>query len=318
MIEKHMDRHEAGQRLDRWLRKAFPHAALSTLFGILRKKKVRLNGKVAKGPEMVQEGDQICIYENLPDTPENSAAAHFRWGKPREEIDPRIVVVLRTDDFVVLDKPAGLASQPGSNQKPGDSLVELLWHWAENECLDFKPALVHRLDQETSGLILAALSGQAVRGLNARIREHLVRKEYLALVKGELAQKQGTIELALDRSDSAKGAKMEVGKGKSAITHYRVEQEFTGCSLVRIRLETGRMHQIRAHFAAIGHPLFGDGRYGDFALNRELRKQANLKRLFLHSALLEFEWGGEKFLVEAPLPQELEQVLVASHDGVRV
>lgn len=311
MIEKQIGRHESDQRLDRWLRKAFPNASLSTLFGILRKKKVRLNGKVAKGPEMVQENDQVCIYENLQDTPSNATPATSKsgWGKPKQKVDSRVVLVLRTDDFVVLDKPAGLASQPGSNQMPGDSLVELLWTWAEEEYLDFKPALVHRLDQETSGLIIAALSGQAVRGLNARIREHKVRKEYVALVKGHLQKKQGTIELALDRTDSAKGAKMDVGHGKAAITHYRVERELPDSSLVRIRLETGRMHQIRAHFAAIGHPLFGDGRYGDFALNRELRKRLGLKRLFLHSALLEFEWNGEMVLVERELPAELQKAV---------
>lgn len=309
MIEKKIGLHDAGQRLDRWLRKAFPNASLSTLFGILRKKKLRVNGKVAKGPEMIQENDVICIYENIADTSPAKATSKYSWGKPRQEEDPRLVEVLRTNDFVVLDKPAGLASQPGTNQKEGDSLVELLWIWAENQCLEFKPALVHRLDQETSGLIIAALSGVAVRGLNARIREHKVRKEYLAMVKGHLPQKQGTIDLALERTDSVKGAKMDVGHGKDAVTHYVVEQELPDCSLVRIRLETGRMHQIRAHFSAIGNPLWGDGRYGDFALNRELRKRFGLKRLFLHSALLEFEWGGESVLVERKLPPELKKVV---------
>ena len=148
-----------------------------------------------------------------------------------------------------------------------------------------------------------------MRGFNALIRAHQVKKEYLALVKGVLEKKQGTIRLALERTDSAKGAKMETGQGKESITHYRVVYSGQSMSLVRIQLETGRMHQIRAHFAAIGHPLLGDGRYGDFALNREARKTLGLKRLFLHAAFLSFTWKGENIQVERELPKELDLVL---------
>jgi len=312
MIEKVVGIHEAGQRLDRWLRKAFPQAPLSALFAVVRKKKIRVNGKPGKGPDAVQAGDVITIYENLPTDAEPAAApinANTGWNRPEPEVDPRVVIVERFPDFVVLDKPSGLASQPGSGQKLGDSLIELLWTWAELEILDFKPALVHRLDQETSGLIIAALSGVGVRGLNTLIREHEVRKEYLALVAGHLKDSQGSIRLALDRTDSAQGAKMEVGAGKEAVTHYKVDRVIGPWTLVRIRLETGRMHQIRAHFAALGHPLLGDGRYGDFAMNREVRKTHGLKRLFLHSALLEFKWNGKVLRFEADLPEELRRVI---------
>lgn len=305
MIELKIGKHDGGQRIDRWLRKAFPQASLSTLFGILRKKKVRVNGKVAKAQQVVAIDDLVQIYENLPESSKSVAPA-FQLA---DHEDPRVVVVWQSEDFVVLDKPAGLASQPGSGQKEGDSLVELLWPWARAQGLDFKPALVHRLDQETSGLIVAALSGDGARGLNQRIRERNFHKEYLALVAGKLPQKQGTIRLALDRTDSAQGAKMQVGSGKESITHYRVEEEFENATLVRVLLETGRMHQIRAHFASIGNPLLGDGRYGDFALNRQIRKEAGLKRLFLHAALLEFEWGGEEHGFEAELPEELKKAL---------
>jgi len=314
MIARKVGRHEAGQRLDRWLRKAFPEASLSALFAIIRKKKIRVNGKPGKAVQLVNENDEINIYENLVEGSASDVTAKpvvAKDGWTNREIDPRLQIVLHHEDFLVLDKPAGLASQPGSNQKPGDTLVELLWPWADQQGLDYKPALVHRLDQETSGLIIAALSGQGARGLNARIREHQVRKEYLALVKGILAEPKGTIDLALERTDSAQGAKMDVGSGKEAVTHYQVEQVFADCSLVRIRLETGRMHQIRAHFAAIGHPLLGDGRYGDFAYNRQVRKELGLKRLFLHSALLAFAWNEERIHVEGELPSELKSVLAS-------
>ncbi|HSQ41115.1 MAG TPA: RluA family pseudouridine synthase [Fibrobacteraceae bacterium] len=305
MIERIVGRHEGNQRLDRWLRKTFVYAPLSLLFSVLRKKKIRINGKPGKAQTFVQEGDVLHIYENLP-LEQAPSLENRGWNSQVPAVD--LDLVLRCDDFVIVNKPAGMPSQPGSGQALGSSLVEQLWIWARNESLDFKPALVHRLDQETSGLIVAALTGTAVRGLNARIRNHQVRKEYLALVSGHLKKSQGTIHLALERNDSAQGAKMQVGQGKEAITHYRVERQIGEHSLVRIRLETGRMHQIRTHFAHIGHPLLGDGRYGDFSLNRSWAKETGIQRLFLHSTLLEFEWNGEKILIEQELPEDLEGV----------
>jgi 23S rRNA pseudouridine955/2504/2580 synthase len=314
MIELVVGPHDGGQRLDRWFRKAFSGESLSTLFGIIRKKKVRVNGKVGKAPDQIEVGDVIQIYENLsavtPTAPIPVANA-FRTTWRKQEIDERLCVVTSNVDFVVLNKPSGLASQPGTNQKPGDSLVELLWAWGDQQGLDFKPALVHRLDQETSGLIVAALTGPAVRSLNALIRARGMRKEYLALVSGHMAEPSGTINIALERTDSALGAKMEAGQGKDCITHYQVEKTYGDYSLVRILLETGRMHQIRTHFATIGHPLLGDGRYGDFALNREVKKTLGLRRLFLHSALLEFPWKGKNVQLMCKLPPDLQSVVDA-------
>ena len=220
---------------------------------------------------------------------------------------------MQTEDYVVVNKPSGLASQPGSGTRPGESLVEYLWEWGRNEGLDFKPTIAHRLDQETSGLLVAALHGDTLRDLTRLIREHEVEKFYFALVKGNLKKDRGTISESLLRTDSAKGSKMLVGqddeKAQKAITHYRVKQHYEGYDLVKIKLETGRMHQIRAHFASIGHPLLGDTRYGDFALNREVKKQFGLNRLFLHSCRLEFDWNGEHKVFDCPLPKELRNVI---------
>ena len=195
------------------------------------------------------------------------AEKQAHWGA--HELD----LVVQTEDYVIVNKPSGLASQPGSGTRPGESLVEYLWEWGRNEGLDFKPTIAHRLDQETSGLIIAALHGDTLRDFTRMIREHVVDKFYFALVKGNLKKDRGTISESLLRTDSAKGSKMLVGQddenAQKAITHYRVKQHYEGYDLVKIKLETGRMHQIRAHFASIGHPLLGDTRYGDFALNRE-------------------------------------------------
>ena len=235
------------------------------------------------------------------------AEKQAHWGA--HELD----LVVQTEDYVIVNKPSGLASQPGSGTRPGESLVEYLWEWGRNEGLDFKPTIAHRLDQETSGLIIAALHGDTLRDFTRMIREHVVDKFYFALVKGNLKKDRGTISESLLRTDSAKGSKMLVGQddenAQKAITHYRVKQHYEGYDLVKIKLETGRMHQIRAHFASIGHPLLGDTRYGDFALNREVKKLFGLNRLFLHSCRLEFDWQGEHKVFDCPLPKELRDVI---------
>ena len=252
------------------------------------------------------------------------AKAKSTWGKTDERLktrDERIAswgakeldIVIQTEDYVVVNKPSGLASQPGSGTRPGESLVEYLWEWGRREGLDFKPTIAHRLDQETSGMIIAALHGDTLRDFTRMIREHEVDKFYYALVTGNLKKDKGTIDETLTRTDAAKGSKMKVGEtgkdAQKAITHYRVKQHYEGYDLVKIKLETGRMHQIRAHFASIGHPLLGDTRYGDFALNREVKKQLGLHRLFLHSCRLEFVWHGDKIVLDSPLPKELQSVV---------
>ena len=237
----------------------------------------------------------------------SSAEKQARWGA--RELD----IVIQTEDYVIVNKPSGLASQPGSGTRPGESLVEYLWEWGKSEGLDFKPTIAHRLDQETSGMLIAALHGDTLRDFTRMIREHEVEKFYFALVKGNLKKEKGTIDESLTRTDAAKGSKMKVGEtgkdAQKAITHYRVKQHYEGYDLVKIKLETGRMHQIRAHFASIGHPLLGDTRYGDFALNREAKKTLGLHRLFLHSCRLEFVWQGERKVFDCPLPKELQNVI---------
>lgn len=321
MITRVIDRNFANMRLDRFLRKAFPNEPLSTFFAILRKKKVRVNGVHAKAPQMLREGDTVDIYENfksLESVHSENSEAKKSWGNAatfadRNFVSENLNIALEKEDFIAIDKPSGIPSQPGTGTRNGESLVEMLWQWGTDEHLDFKPTLAHRLDEETSGLLLAALHGDTLRDLTRMLREHKIQKTYLALVKGNLKKERGTIRETLERTDSKTGAKMKTGtkEGVSAVTHYALKERFEGYDLVKINLETGRMHQIRAHFESIGHPLVGDSRYGDFALNREFKKDFGLKRLFLHSTRLEFEWKGEHIVVESPLPKELRDVVKA-------
>lgn len=321
MITRVIDRNFANMRLDRFLRKAFPNEPLSTFFAILRKKKVRVNGIHAKAPQMLREGDTVDIYENfksLENQAQNESAPKKSWGSEarfadRDFVQNNLNLALEKEDFLVVDKPSGIPSQPGTGTRKGESLVEMLWQWGADGRLDFKPTIAHRLDEETSGLLIAALHGDTLREFTRMLREHKIQKTYFALVKGNLKRERGTIKTTLERTDSKAGAKMKTGtaSGVSAVTHYAVKEHLDGYDLVRINLETGRMHQIRAHFESIGHPLVGDSRYGDFALNREFKKDFGLKRLFLHSTRLEFEWKGEHIVVESPLPKELREVVKA-------
>ncbi len=290
-----VNRHNCEQRLDRFLRKAFPAASLSLIFSVIRKKKVRVNGVIGKAAQILRENDALQIYENLPQEPQKKSFEQIK--ELSQSIKEKLDFVFRNLDFAILNKPCGLASQSGSGVSEEEALAGMLAIWAKSEDMDFKPALVHRLDKETSGLIIAALSGAALRELGCLIRERKIRKEYLALVKGNMPQKSGKISMALPGDD------------KISESVWSVEKSFEDCDLVRVRLETGRKHQIRIHFAQIGHPLLGDAKHGDFALNKKLKKDLGLSRLFLHSALLEFNWQGKKIKSESALPQELEKIL---------
>ena len=292
MLSITINKHNAGQRLDRFLRKAFPVAPLGLLFSVIRKKKVRVNGVVGKAAQMLCENDAVQIYENLPQVQKK-----VTFEQTKTYAKEKLCFVFQNSDFAILNKPCGLASQSGSGVKEEECLVGMLEIWAQEQGIDFKPALVHRLDKETSGLLIAALSGQAAREFGNIIRERKIKKEYLALVKGHLPQKKGKISVQLPGDD------------RISETNWVVEKKFEECDLVRVGLETGHKHQIRISFAQQGHPLLGDTRYGDFAFNRKMKKEFGLSRLFLHAALLEFSWKGERIKVEAALPDELEKFL---------
>ena len=172
-------------------------------------------------------------------TPSKSGFAKNKstWGKALSPAEKQagwgakdLDIVIQTEDYVIVNKPSGLASQPGSGTRPGESLVEYLWEWGRREGLDFKPTIAHRLDQETSGMLIAALHGDTLRDFTRMIREHEVEKFYFALVKGNLKKEKGTIDESLTRTDAAKGSKMKVGEtgkdAQKAITHYRVKQHY--------------------------------------------------------------------------------------------
>lgn len=213
-------------------------------------------------------------------------------------------VVFRDDWLAVIDKPAGLVVHPApGTHEP--TMVELLGEVLGGGPDPARPGIVHRLDRDTSGLMIVARTDEAHRRLSARIAAHEVEREYLALVSGKPRSRRGTIDAPLGRDFRAPERRAVGGRGaKQARTHFEVAEALGDWTLLRLRLETGRTHQIRAHLTAIGLPVAGDSRYGG-------RRVEGLGRQFLHSARLRFDHPADERRIEfeSALPAELEAAL---------
>lgn len=314
MIEFRIDADNAGQRLDKFLRKKLSQVPVSHLFKMIRTKKVRVNGKRAQPDQALQDGDTLSIRGDEAQL--LSALAPRPGGKPAAPppVDPSQLRILYEDDWLMaVDKPSGMAVHAGSGITSG-TLVDYVRAYLGPRAVrnDFAASPAHRLDRETSGVILVAKRRPAMVHFTDVFTRGLARKRYLALVKGRMPQPGGRIDLPLSEhqqtaaSRAARGVNMQ-----EAVTRYRVLKQAGDAAYLEATLETGRTHQIRRHLAAIGHPVAGDRKYGDFAFNRDVRARWGLKRLFLHAQRIEFPHPEHqrKISVEAGLPLELADVL---------
>jgi len=293
---------DAGQRLDRYLRRVLPEVPLSRIFRLLRKGAVRVNGRRAKGESRLEAEDKISVdvaSEELRQAPpERAAGGGFRG---------RVGVVFEDDDLLVLDKPAGMAVHPGTGTPPGTTLIERVWQELGASDSVFQPALAHRLDRGTSGVVVIAKTRRALLDVQRQIQAKDTPKEYVALVEGVPTKASGSVKEKLARVDSRdRGAKSIVVRadeaGLESETRWKIRQKFAGYALLDVQILSGRLHQIRAHMASIGHPIVGDDRYGT-------SKFQGLKRPFLHAARLGLRLYGKQVFFEAPLPKDLEAVV---------
>jgi 23S rRNA pseudouridine1911/1915/1917 synthase len=217
--------------------------------------------------------------------------------------------VIHADDaLLVVDKPAGLVVHPAPSHR-GETLVGLLGELAAGGEGN-RPGIVHRLDKDTSGLMIVARTDESHRALAAQIKRREVRREYLALVEGALESRSGTIDAPLGRDRRRRTRRAVRGAGeREARTHFEVLEVLPADTLVRARLETGRTHQVRVHFAAIGHPIAGDPEYGGGGRH-------GLSRQFLHSARLGFRHPitNKQLTFESPLPEDLQAALTQARD----
>lgn len=315
---------ESGQRLDRFLRKKFPQIPLGSLHRFLREKKIGLfrkgnREKFLRGTEVLK-GDTVRIFfplESFKDLPAKKAPDMRSILK--NPFFKNVRTIFEDTDMLVVEKPAGIPVHPGTKVVWERTLVGFVTALIQSKNPDaWEPKLAHRIDKDTSGLVILAKTALALRNLTAMFRDGDIKKEYLALVKGKLSRKAGTISEKLMRTEGEnKTGKVRVSKEKGAkesITHYEVQNflEDKNASLLKVRLETGRMHQIRVHFASDGHPLAGDDTYGDFAWNKELQKKYGLGRQFLHAEKLEFSHpvSKKKCVFHSPLPKDLQNLLI--------
>ena len=292
---------DAGQRIDNYLLRCFKGVPRSHVYRILRKGEVRINKKRVKPTYKLVAGDEL----RLP--PMRFSQKGPR--RPPDEVVERVAARIVYDDarIMVVNKPAGLPVHAGTGFDYG--VIDALQQIEKQEDSVF---LVHRLDRETSGCLLIARDRAAMKYCHQALREGQVRKFYAALLMGRWGQGKQSIELPLARNKMQGGERLaQVDEsGKAAHSIFIPVREFVQASLMKVELLTGRTHQIRAHAAAIGHPLAGDRQYGDRDFNNEM-KSLGLKRMFLHAQSLSFPHpdDGQMLAIEPPLDDDLQAVL---------
>ncbi len=308
-----MTEEAAGQRLDKLLRKVLKDVPLSHVFKMLRTRKVRVNGARGRAEQLLAVGDQIAIRGD-----EEQLRGGPGERRPPKPVQVKVTFgVLHEDEhLLVVDKPSGLAAHAGTGIT-GATLVEEARAYLEvppdQPAGAFVPSPAHRLDRETSGIVVVAKTRKAMVGLTHIFTSgEGVKKTYLALAKGKFARPEGTIDTPLSEHEQTGKSKGLRGVNmQEAVTHWRVVSSMKEASLLAVRIETGRTHQIRRHLEASGHPVAGDKRYGDFPFNRIAKTRWGVGRMFLHAWKLELPHPvtGATLKLEAPLPGELSEVL---------
>ena len=296
---------DVGTRLDAFLARD-PALSRSAAARLIEEGAVLLNGGTAKPRTLLREGDTVTV--TLPEP------------EPAEALPENIPlsVVYEDADIIVIDKPKGMVVHPAPGNPSGTLVNALLYH-CKGQLSGIggveRPGIVHRIDKDTSGLLVAAKNDAAHRALAAALEKHEIVREYHALVRGGFRDDAGTVDLPIGRhpSDRKRMAVLGEGMGKSreAITHYRVLERFSGITYLALRLETGRTHQIRVHMSHLSHPLLGDEVYGGGSSPFERRHAALLSGQCLHAARLTLAHpvSGEPLAFESPLPADFQKLL---------
>ncbi len=302
MIKVPEDR--AGQRLDNFLLGQLKGAPRSLVYKLVRSGQVRVNGGRAKAERKLEAGDEVRV------PPVNLNEIGDKAPPPAGFLQRmEAAIVFEDARLLVINKPTGVASHGGSGISHG--AIETMRALRPNLNLE----LVHRLDRDTSGLLILAKKRSALVELQALLREDHggIQKRYLTLLAGRMPDGVMSVDAPLHVGLRQGGERhVQVNPiGKPSLSHFRVLERRGGHSYCEVRIETGRTHQIRVHAQHIGHPVAGDDKYGDPAVNKRFREQIGLKRLFLHAASLEFALDGGKtpYLLNAPLAPELAEAL---------
>lgn len=287
---------DIGLRLDVFLAERNPRLSRSRIQGLIEASLVTVNGESAKAGYRVRPKDTVSMVVPEPEP---------------LRIEPEAIpldIFFEDDNLIVINKPRGMVVHPGAGNYSGTLVNALLYHCADLSGINgvTRPGIVHRLDKDTSGLLMVAKNDFTHLGLARQLEERTVSKTYLALVYGGPACERGTVNAPIGRHPrDRKRMAVNVRNGKIAVTHYAIRRRYKGYTLLEVRLETGRTHQIRVHLSHIGLPLVGDLTYG------RARPALGLKGQFLHAHTLGFvhPCTGDYLSFTAPLPPELEDVL---------
>ncbi|HVB62134.1 MAG TPA: RluA family pseudouridine synthase [Ktedonobacteraceae bacterium] len=295
-----MSEEQAGQRLDHFLVAALDGISRTAVQRMISAGQALVNGRASKAGYLLRSGDTVAI----------SALQSERHAPEIQPQPTPLAIVYEDQDLLVVNKPAGMVVHPARGHF-GDTLLDMLLarypemgQFGDSE----RPGIVHRLDKDTSGLLIVAKNMRAQAALVEQMKQHAIIKRYLALVEGVVALDAGSIDAPIGR-DPRYRQQMAIttASSREARTHFRIVQRFSRHTLLLLQLETGRTHQIRVHLQAIGYPVVGDPVYGPTGKHDTLP----LSRQFLHAYQLAFNHPitGQRIELEAPLPKDLEQIL---------
>lgn len=311
--------HDPAQRLDLFLHERCPELSRTRIQALIKEGAARVNGKIVRPSYPVQAGDLIELTVPEP--------------QPLEVLSEEIPldIAYEDGDLLVVDKAAGMTVHPAPGSWEGTLVNALLHHCDDLSGINgvLRPGIVHRLDKETSGLLVVAKNDVAHRGLAAQLEAREISRRYAALVWGYPASDQETVDAPVGRHPRDRKKNAVVEGGRAAVTHFAVVERFAFSSLLELRLETGRTHQIRVHMQHLGHPVFGDPVYGGRnrvdGIRPEFRRQARemlglIGRQALHARELRFRHPrtGEEMAFTAELPEDMARVIAMARGGMAV
>ena len=288
---------ESGERIDALLARLIPEMSRSAVQRLLDEGQVSLGGRPVKKNYRCREGDSFSL--TLPEAESCELVAQ----------DIPLDIVYEDDDLIVINKPRGMVVHPAAGHPDSTLVNALLWHCGDSLSGiggEKRPGIVHRIDKDTSGLLVVAKNDFAHQGLSAQLSDHSLYREYEAVVRGRLKEDSGSIDAPIGRHPTDRKRMAVVEKNsKNAVTHWKLINRYRGYCHISCRLETGRTHQIRVHLSYRGHPLLGDGVYGAPCPEKGLSGQC------LHARKLGFVHprSGESHEFEAPLPEYFTEVL---------
>ena len=293
---KYFEVENDNKRIDAYLSEKLEDTSRVTIQRLISNGKVLVNGKKVKSSYKVQAGDKIEVEEEIPI--EVSLKAQ----------DIPLDIIYEDQDIIVVNKPKGMVVHP-ANGNPDGTLVNAIMAICKDSLSgiggEIRPGIVHRLDKDTSGIVIIAKNDKAHIHLSEQIKEHQVKKTYIALVRGIVKENEATINMPIGRSEKDRKKMAVTKKGKEAITHFKVLERYDKYTLLQVNIETGRTHQIRVHLSQIGYPIVGDEVYSNG------KNEWNVKGQCLHAKSLEFTHPitGEKMYLEAKLPEYFENIL---------